>query len=585
MYKLNKELAEIFKEMANIYRFHGSEDRFRVRAYDNAARVLNHLQEDVRNYMKNDHLVDVKGIGESIAEKIREYIETGKIKKYEELKKDVPNDFVDLMEVQGIGPKTLEKLHEELEINTKAELKKALKSGKVEELKGFGKKSVENLLEGLEEKEKAEERILLAEALELAEMMTDELNKQKDIKKMEVAGSIRRRKETIGDLDILVTAEQDAWDDIAEFFTSLDLVQKVLAKGKTKSSIVIEHHDRQVDLRLIEEDYWGAALLYFTGSKEHNIHLRKIAKEQGYKISEYGMFTVEDDKKVAGSTEKDIYDKLDMQWIPPEMRENNGEIELAQKGEIPELIQRDQMKGDMHFHSDWSDGANSLEELARYLDEHFSYEYAIVSDHSKSARIAGGLTEEEFQEQFKAINEANQAVGRPILKKGVEVDILSDGSLDLSDELLEQMEWVTASIHSRFNQDNTDRILKACENPFVNVIGHPSGRLIGQRKEYAINLEKIIRKAKETGTALEINAQPQRMDLNDGAVRAVREAGVMLTISTDSHDLASFDCIELGISVARRGWCSAKHILNTRSWKEIQKFADQKREKLLKPAR
>jgi DNA polymerase (family 10) len=547
--------------------------------------VLDHLQEDVRNYMKNDHLVDVKGIGESIAEKIREYIKTGKIKKYEELKKDVPDDFVDLMEVQGIGPKTLEQLHEELQINTKDELKKALESGKVEELKGFGKKSVKNLLEGLAEKEKAEERILLAEALDLAEMMTKELKKQKDIKKMEVAGSIRRRKETIGDLDILVTAEQDAWDDIADFFTSLDSVQKVLAKGKTKSSVVVEHRERQVDLRLIEEDYWGAALLYFTGSKEHNIQLRKIAKEEGYKISEYGMFTVNEDKKVAGSTEEEIYDKLDMQWIPPEMRENNGEIKLAQKGEIPDLIKPDNIKGDLHFHSDWSDGANNLEELAHYLDEHFSYEYAVVSDHSKSARIAGGLTEEEFQEQFKAIDEANQAVGRPILKKGVEVDILPDGSLDLSDELLEQMDWVTASIHSRFNQDNTDRILKACKNPFVNVIGHPSGRLIGQRKEYAIDLEKIIRKAKETGTALEINAQPQRMDLNDGAVRAVREAGVMLTISTDSHDLASFDYMELGISVARRGWCSAKHILNTRSWKEIQEFADQKRESLLKPAR
>jgi len=585
MYKLNKELAEIFKEMGNIYRFHGSEDRFRVRAYENAARVLDHLQEDVRNYMKNDHLVDVKGIGESIAEKIREYIKTGKIKKYEELKKDVPDDFVDLMEVQGIGPKTLEQLHEELQINTKDELKKALESGKVEELKGFGKKSVKNLLEGLEEKEKAEERILLAEALDLAEMMTKELKKQKDIKKMEVAGSIRRRKETIGDLDILVTAEQDAWDDIADFFTSLDSVQKVLAKGKTKSSVVVEHRERQVDLRLIEEDYWGAALLYFTGSKEHNIQLRKIAKEEGYKISEYGMFTVNEDKKVAGSTEEEIYDKLDMQWIPPEMRENNGEIKLAQKGKIPDLIKLDNIKGDMHFHSDWSDGATNLEELAHYLDEHFSYEYAVVSDHSKSARITGGLTEEEFQEQFKAIDEANQAVDRPILKKGVEVDILPDGSLDLSDKLLEQMDWVTASIHSRFNQDNTDRILKACKNPFVNVIGHPSGRLIGQRKEYAIDLEKIIRKAKETGTALEINAQPQRMDLNDGAVRAVREAGVMLTISTDSHDLASFDYMELGISVARRGWCSAKHILNTRSWKEIQEFADQKRESLLKPAR
>ncbi|MGM0588063.1 MAG: DNA polymerase/3'-5' exonuclease PolX [Bacteroidota bacterium] len=582
MYELNKKLAEIFKDMANIYRFHGSSDRFRVRAYDNAARMLDHLQEDIRNYMKNDHLVEVKGIGESIAEKIREYIKTGKIKKYEEIKKDVPADFADLMEVQGIGPKTLEQLHEELGIKTKDELKEALESGKVSELKGFGEKTVQNMLDGLQEKEKADQRILLAEALELSEMITEELEQQGDIQKMEVAGSIRRRKETIGDLDILVTADPDKWESIVDYFTSLDSVQNVLAKGKTKSSVVVSHHDRQVDLRLIEKDSWGAALLYFTGSKEHNIHLRQIAKDRGYKISEYGMFEVDEDKKVAGSTEEEMYKQLKMDWIPPEMRENNGEIERAQNGKLPQLVERDQIKGDMHFHSDWSDGTNSLEELGRYLVEHYPYEYAVVSDHSKSARIAGGLREDEFEDQFKAIEEVNQTLDHPILKKGVEVDILANGSLDLDDELLEQMEWVTASIHSRFNQGNTERILKACENPFVNVIGHPTGRLIGRRKEYAIDLNEIINKAKETGTALEINAQPQRMDLNDDAVRAVRESGVMLTISTDSHDLASFEYMDLGVSLARRGWCTADQILNTKSWKEMQEFVQKKREKMLK---
>lgn len=577
MNKINKELAEIFDDMAKIYRFKGSKDRFRVRAYENAAQVIDHMQEDIRNYMKNDQLVEVKGIGESIAEKIREYIETEKIAKYEELKKSVPSDFVDLVEVQGIGPKTLEKLHEELDVETKNDLKAALESGKVEELKGFGKKSVKNLLEGLQEKEKAEQRILLAEALEISEMITDALEEQRDIKKMEIAGSIRRRKETIGDIDILVTADPEKWEYIADFFTSLESVKNVFAEGETKSSIEVEYHDRQVDLRIIEKESWGAALLYFTGSKEHNIHLRKIAKDKGFKISEYGMFATEDDKKVAGQTEEEMYDKLGMQWIPPEMRGNNGEIELAQKGDIPELIESDQIKGDMHFHSDWSDGANTIEELAQHLSEHYSYEYAVISDHSKSSRIAGGLTEEELEEQFEAIDKANKAIGRSLIKKGVEVDILADGSLDLDDKLLEKMEWITASIHSRFNQDNTDRILKACENPFVNAIGHPMGRLIGKRKEYSIDLDKIIEKSKKTGTALEINAQPERMDLNSDAIRVVRESGVILVIGTDSHDLASFQYMDLGSSLARRGWCTADNILNTRSWKEIEKFVEQKR--------
>ncbi|SMO58456.1 DNA polymerase (family 10) [Fodinibius sediminis] len=470
-------------------------------------------------------------------------------------------------------------------MTTRGELKEALESGKVEELKGFGEKSVENLLEGLKEKEKADRRILLAEALEISEMMLNELEKQKSILRLEVAGSIRRKKETIGDIDILATADSGEWASIADFFTSMESVTKVIARGETKSSVIVEHHDRQVDLRLIEEDAWGAALLYFTGSKEHNIQLRKIAKDKGFKISEYGMFTVDDDEKVAGKTEEELYDQLGMQWIPPEMRENNGEIELARKDALPELVQGEHIKGDMHFHSDWSDGTNSLEELARYLDEHYPYDYAVVSDHSKSSRIAGGLTGEEFEKQFEEIEQVNDAIGRPLLKRGVEVDILADGSLDLDNGLLEKMEWVTASIHSRFNQDNTERILKACENPFVNVIGHLTGRLIGKRREYAVDLEKVIHKARETGTALEINAQPERMDLNDDAVRAAREAGVLLVAGTDSHDLSSFQYMDLAISIARRGWCTAKNMLNTRSWEEVQAFVKQKRDQFLSPSK
>jgi len=577
MYKTNKELATIFEEMANIYRFHGSRDRFRVRAYQNASRIINQLPEDIHDYMEDDKLEDIKGIGESIAEKIREYVKTGKVKKYEKLKKEVPHDFVELLDVKGIGPETLKTIREELDIKTKEDLVKALKSGKVEHLKGFGEKTVQNMLEGLEQKEKADERILLTDALEIVDLVTASLEKCKEIDKLEVAGSIRRRKETIGDVDLLATGNKKDWEKIMDFFTGMDDVRKIIAKGKTKSSIMLKDYNRQVDLRLIEPDQWGSALLYFTGSKEHNIHLRKIAIDQGYKINEYGLFTTGNGKRMAGDTEKGIYKKLDMQWIPPEMREDNGEIELAEKNKIPDLLTLDDVKGDFHVHSDWTDGTNSIRELGDFVNEELDYEYIVLTDHSKSARIAGGMDGDEFREQFAEIDEANDQIGRSVIKKGCEVDILPDGSLDLEDELLEEMEWVVASIHSRFNQDNTDRILKACEHRCVNAIGHPTGRLIGSRGEYPVNLEKVIKKAKETGTALEINAQPMRMDLNDHWTREAQQSGVTLVIGTDTHHTGSFTFMELGVAIARRGWSAKEHILNTGTWKKVEAFVKEKR--------
>ena len=578
MYKINKELAKIFEEMAAYYRFKGSGDRFRVIAYQNAARVLDHLTEDVRDFTE-DELVDISDIGEGIAAKIREYIETGSIDKYEELNREIPHDFVELLKIQGIGPETLKTLHEELGVSSREQLLEVLNSGKVQELKGFGEKTVKNLLEGLKESQKADERMLLAEALHIVEELETQLGKCKELQKLEFAGSLRRMKTTVGDIDILATAKPGNREKVLDHFVSMPGVTKVLAQGDTKASVVMDTDSCQVDLRLVDDDQWGAALLYFTGSKDHNVHLRTIAKEKGWKINEYGIYDTKTDKKLAGKTEDEMYKKLGLAWIPPEMRENRGEIELAANKTLPRLIEQADIKGDFHLHSDWSDGVNEIEELARYVHKNYDYEYLILTDHSKSSRIAGGLTEEELSEQREVIQGVNQKLGIPFIKTGSEVDILADGSLDFDDDILAKLDWVTASIHSLFNQDNTERILKACENPYVCAISHPTGRLIGKRKEYPVDLNKVIKKAKETGTALEINAQPQRMDLDDHWARQAQEQGVMLVIGTDSHDLMSFGYMKMGVGLARRAWCQADHILNTRSWKEIEQFVQQKRKK------
>lgn len=578
MYKINKELAEIFNDMADIYRFHGSKDRFRVIAYQNAARVIEHLTDDIREFMDDDELEDIKGIGEGIAGKIREYIETGKIKKYDELKKEFPHELVDLLDVPGMGPKTLKKLHVELDIKTRDDLLEALDSGEVEELKGFGEKTVENLRDGLVQTREASDRILLAEALEIVDELSDRLSACKEIQKLEFAGSIRRMKSTIGDVDILATSKKKDREKVLDYFTSLDGVKKVLARGETKASVIIEQKDRQVDIRMMDDNQWGAALLYFTGSKDHNIHLRTIAKDKGYKINEYGLYDIKSNKKITGESEEGIYKQLGLSWIPPEMRENEGEIELAAQHKIPKLLDHEDIKADFHLHSDWSDGLNTIEELVHYVRDHYPYEFLILTDHSKSSRIASGLSEEEVLKQMEDIQSINEQLGEAFLKAGIELDILPDGSLDFDDDLLSKLDWVTASIHSRFNQDNTERIIKACENSYVNAISHPTGRLIGKRKEYPVDLKKVIQKAVETGTALEINAQPQRMDLDDNWARMAHQEGAMLVIGTDSHDLMSFDYMKLGVSVARRAWCTAKHIINTRGWEEVKQFRDHKRQ-------
>ncbi len=575
---INHQLSRILYRMAAIYEFLG--DPYRARAYSRAARLIEALPDDIRHLAEEHRLKALRGIGPRIAAKIEEFIQTGKISRYEELRRKVPEDFLDLLDLPGLGPKSLKKIHDELGITTKEELLQALRDGRIARLEGFGPKKVEKILKAFERQELARRRILLWEALQIARHLEREVGQIAGIERVQVAGSLRRRRETIGDFDLLGLASEERFSEIMRRFVRFPEVEEVLVEGPRKSSVVMRFggERRQVDFRLFKREEWGAALQYFTGSKQHNVHLREIAKERGLKLNEYGVFRIEDGARVAGETEEGVYGALGMACPPPEIREDQGEIEAALSGQLPSLVDYGQVKGDLHLHSTWTDGAFSLREIALYVREKFPhYRYLVVTDHSQAVKVANGLTPERLIAQRREIDAVNAELGEDFLKQGIELDILPDGTLDLPDEALARLDWVVASIHSQFNRDNTDRILRAMENPYVNAIGHLSGRLIGQRDPYPVDIERVVEKAKETGTALEINAQPRRMDLKESWVRFAREAGVKLVVNSDSHHLGHFDYMEIGIAIARRGWCGREDLLNTGPWERIAEFVDRKR--------
>lgn len=575
----NRQLAAIFHHMSACYRYLGVDERFRAIAYEKASRTILGLKDDISIYAKNVKSLDkLSGIGESIAEKIIEYLQTGKIKLYEQLKKKVPETVLDLMDITGFGPSTVKLLHQKFGIHDRDSLVRALEKNVLKGQRGFGPKKIENLLHGLKLYKAGHERMLLSEALQIGKDLLDQIKTIKGIKKAELAGSLRRRKETIGDIDIIACINKKYWKNVLVELPRLKNVGKVLASGETKISFLVKQTTTQVDIRLMSEEEYGAALLYFTGSKEYNVRLRTWAKEKNWKLNEYGVFNAKTEKWLAGKTEEEIYDLFGMQFIPPELREEKGEIELSQKSKLPSLIELADIKGDMQMHSTWSDGAEKIEVIANHVLNHFpNYEYIVITDHSPSERVARGLDVEDFDRQFREIDRINKRLGKDFIKKGVEVDILSNGSLDLPDDLLEQFDWVTASIHTGFSKDNTGRLIKACEQSLVDCIGHPSGRLIGKREAYPVDWKLLFRTLKATGTVVEINAQPDRLDLKDDLVKEAVEQGVMLTISTDAHTLHQFDYMQLGVSVARRGWCTRKNILNTESWQKIEKFKEQKK--------
>ncbi len=574
MHKKNKELANIFERMADILEFLG-DNPYRINTYRRVANVISEMGEDVEEAFYSGKLEKISGIGASSLLKIEEFLKTGTIKKYEELRKKVPEDLLDLMEVPGIGPKTLRVAYDKLGVRSKEDFIKVLKDGRLARLKGFGEKKVRNILRGLEIWEKSKERIFILEAYSIAEDVVEHMKNLSVIKNISIAGSLRRMKETIGDIDILVSAEKKEWFKIHDHFVKYQGVHDVLLKGETKSSIILEN-GRQVDLRTVEPFQWGSALQYFTGSKEHNVHLRDIAKNMGYKISEYGIFKADTEERVGGEREEDIYETLGMQTPPPEIREDWGEIEMALEHKIPKLVELKDIKGDFHMHTNWSDGLNTLEEMVEECYR-LGYQYMVVGDHSQSSKVANGLDPRRYREQWKLIERLREIYEKEgfYILKGCEVDILPDGSLDLPDDLLEEFDFVVASIHSRFNEDNTYRILKAMENPYVNLIGHPTGRAYGQREGYPLDMDKIMEIAKETGTALEINTF--RADISPDYIRKCTERGVMMAIVTDAHAVTHLKYIKIGVGLARRGFAVPEVILNTYTVEGVKEFVKKKR--------
>jgi DNA polymerase (family 10) len=477
------------------------------------------------------------------------------------------------MDIPGMGPKTLAMLHKEKGINNISQLEKALEDGSLLGLFGIGEKKVENIKRGIQLLKQSKGRMNLGVAFPIAKRIVEALREKAGSKKIEWAGSLRRMRENIGDIDILATGPNK--EKIVHTFTHLPEVKEVLASGETKASVIVEG-SIQIDLRVVEEDSYGAALQYFTGSKAHNIHLRGIAKAKGIKINEYGVFKGE--KKIGGKEEKDVYRALGMDWIEPELREDRGEIEAAQEDRLPKLVEESEIKGDFHVHSKWSDGTTSIEEIAKAAQKR-GYQYVVISDHSKSLRIAHGLDESRLMKQIEEIDRVNEKLKGFQILKGTEVDILMDGKLDLSEKVLEKLDLVAAAVHSGFKQEKkkmTKRIVQALENPFVHILVHPSGRLLGARDPYEVDIDEVMETAKRYGKALEINAYFERLDLDDIRCRKAKEMGIPLAIGTDSHHPDQLWMVSLGVAVARRGWLERKDVLNTFKLKEILEWCCQK---------
>jgi len=569
----NTELYRIFHRMADCYRYLGRNERFRAVAYEAASRTLANLRRDIITYADDIHKLDqLKGIGEGIAEKIVEYIQTGRISTYEQLKQQVPEELLELLDINGFGPATIRLLHDRLNVSNRRELIDAVRAGKLDGIRGIGPKKTEHMKRSLKIYKDAEPRMLLWDAILCGQEILRAVRPLPGVEKAELAGSLRRGKETVGDIDIVIQSDKSIRLGLVNRLTRMRQVESIAASGETRISMVLTNKI-QVDIRIVEEKEFGAAMLYLTGSKEHNIKMRALAAGKNCKLNEYGLFNAKTGAYIAGRTEEEIYRRLGLQYIAPELREDAGEIALASRQRVPSLVSFNHIKGDMQMHSRWSDGEDTIEHIAQYVMNAFPhYEYIVVTDHSPSARIAHGLQPEEFIRQFAEIDKINAKLGYNFIKKGVETDILGDGSLDLPDNMLQQFDWVIASIHSGFTDDNTQRLLKACENPYVHCIGHPSGRLIGNRDPYPLNWEQLFNKAAATGTAIEINAQPCRLDLRDDLAGMAMKEGVQLVINTDAHGLVQFDYMQLGVSVARRAGCKKQDILNTMHWDDILKF-------------
>jgi len=561
----NIEVSKILEETADILEIKG-ENQFRVGAYRKASQVIGTLSKDINEIYRQNKLEEIPGIGKNIASHIKELLENGKCREFESLKKQVPSSLIELLKIEGLGPKKVKFLFEKFNVKSVSQLEKLLKSHYLENIPNWGEKSVENILKSLKLYKKYKKRFILGEIYPLAQDILFKLKKQKYIDQAEICGSIRRMKETIGDLDFLVASKKPG--KAIDFFCRMNEVGRIIAKGETKVNVVLKRNI-DADLRVVNPQSFGAALCYFTGSKAHNIVLRRLAMKKGLKINEYGVFKKNDKNliKKAGEKEEDIYRLLGLSYIPPELRENRGEIEVAQKNQLPTLIKSSEIKGDLHLHTNWSDGDNSIEEIVEACRSK-GYKYIAITDHASNIGVANGLSPERVLKQIKEIRRLDKKFKNIKILAGIEVDIQKDGSLVLPNSVLEKLDFVIASIHSSFHlsrEEMTKRLLKAMENPYINVIGHLTGRLINKREPYNLDLGAIFKQAQKNKIALEINAFFNRLDLNDINARQAKDMGVKIVISTDAHNISHLSMMDYGISQARRAWLGRKDVLNTQN--------------------
>ncbi|MBD3157930.1 MAG: DNA polymerase/3'-5' exonuclease PolX [Candidatus Lokiarchaeota archaeon] len=563
----NQEVAEMLKEIGLLLEIKGA-NKWKIRAYKRATRAITSHGEDVQSVDARGELTEIPGIGDAIAEKISSYLDSGVVPELEKLRAEIPVAVMQLEAIPGVGPKTIKLVYDELGVNDLDSMEEAARTGRIAELKGMGTKTEQQILDGIALVRSGLGRTLLADALPYAEQLIDYLKKLPEVSEIALAGSIRRKRETVHDVDILVSAD-DA-EMVMNAFVEFEYVQEVIAHGTTKSSVRLDNA-LQIDLRIIPAESFGAGLQYFTGSVDHNVRVRSIAQSKNMLLNEYGLF--QNEVKVAGDDERAVYGELGLPFIPPELREDKGEIEAAQENHLPNLITLEDVRGDLHSHTDQSDGSNTIHEMLEAADE-IGYDYYCVSDHTQSLAIANGMDEGRLLKRIDEVDEINDSgrYGLTVLK-GAEVDILEGGLLDIRDDVLEQLDVVTVSIHSRMKDDKetmTQRVCKALENKHVHMLGHPTGRLLLKRSGYEIDLDAVLEVARQNNVAMELNALPRRLDLNPGNLRAAKRIGVKIAINTDAHKIAHLNNMKYGVFQARRGWIEPDDVLNTFTLEELR---------------
>ncbi len=564
----NSDIAEIFNKIADLLEIKQA-NQFRVRAYRDAARTIGGLSKNVSDMLEHGkNLSELPGIGKDLAGKIETIIKTGSHPLLEDLTQEIPEELSSMMKLQGMGPKKIAAIYNKLGIKTAEELREAAEEHKIRKLSGFGATTEKNILEELERRQGDQKRFKLSVAEQMIKPYLKYLKCDDKVKSIEIAGSYRRRKETVGDIDILASCRRGC--NIMDRFTGYEDVEKVVSKGENRSSVILKT-GLQVDLRVVPQAAFGAALHYFTGSKEHNIACRKIAVKKKYKLNEYGLF--KNDDRIAGRTEEEVYSGLDLPYIEPELRENRGEIESGKENKLPKLVALNDIRGDLHVHTKATDGRCSLEDMVRAAEKK-GYEYVAITDHSKKVTIANGLDTKRLREQMEAVDKLQDKFKKIRILKSIEVDILADGSLDLPDEILKELDFTVCSVHYNINlsrEKQTSRVLKAMDNPYMNILGHPSGRLIHERKPLALDMEKLMQAAAERHIHFEINSHPDRLDLDDVFCKLGKEIGIKMAVTTDSHSIDDLELIRFGVGQARRGWLEADNIINTLPLRELMK--------------